>query len=150
MQERPIYLNSDFGKLEKEKVYVRRGSSTAIETRDEVARIGRSSFEKSTPNLCLNWADLEDRTILLSPCHLEARFLEPRLPNDTFEVYRPYDSDYIIGSYSNRNYSIELIDYAIWVNFLRELGFRLRNESETVARRVRFVCRVRNQSNVIV
>lgn len=150
LQERPIYLTSDFGKLDKETVYVRRGSSTAIATPDEIVEMGRSSFEISPPKLCLDWADIESRMILPSPCHLEAKLLEPKLPSDTFNDCHPSGSEYIFGSYFNENYSKEIIDFAFWVNFLRKLGFRLRNESETVARRVCFVGRVENRPNVIV
>jgi hypothetical protein len=40
LQERPIYLKSNFGKLRANVVYIRRGSSTAEATPDEVARMG--------------------------------------------------------------------------------------------------------------
>jgi hypothetical protein len=39
-QERPIWLKKDFVFLKGEKVYIRRGSSTAIADLDEVARMG--------------------------------------------------------------------------------------------------------------
>ena len=151
VQERPLYLTSDFGKLKKEKVYVRRGSSTAIATPDEIARMGRSPFENSPSKLCLDWADLERRIHLPSPCYLEAKLLEPRLPNDTFDNHRSSDRRIFLDSFSNnKNYSIEIIEYTFCFHLLRELGFRLRNDGETVARRVCFVGRVKNNSNVIV
>jgi hypothetical protein len=40
LQDRPIYLRANFGKLEKNVVYLRRGSSTAIADPDEVAKMG--------------------------------------------------------------------------------------------------------------
>lgn len=45
-QVRPVYLKRDYGKLQKEKVYVRRGSSTdptKPASLDEVARMGQGS-----------------------------------------------------------------------------------------------------------
>ncbi|MDQ7780258.1 MAG: ATP-binding protein [Planctomycetota bacterium] len=39
-QDRPIFLNRNFGKLKKNKVYVRRGSSTTVADADEVAKMG--------------------------------------------------------------------------------------------------------------
>jgi hypothetical protein len=39
-QRRPFYLTRDFGKLTKDTVYVRRGSSTGIASPDEIARMG--------------------------------------------------------------------------------------------------------------
>ena len=40
LQDRPIYLKSDFGKLKQHVVYIRRGSSTDIADPDEVAKMG--------------------------------------------------------------------------------------------------------------
>jgi predicted HTH transcriptional regulator len=40
LQDRPVYLNKDFGKLKRNQVYIRRGSSTAIAHPDEVATMG--------------------------------------------------------------------------------------------------------------
>ncbi len=39
-QECPIYLTKGFGKLESEKVYVRRGSSTDVASPEEIAQMG--------------------------------------------------------------------------------------------------------------
>lgn len=46
-RERPFYLRENYGKLEKEKVYVRRGSSTAIATPDEIAKMGSQRNTRS-------------------------------------------------------------------------------------------------------
>jgi len=40
LQERPIYLTKDFGKLKKGEVRIRRNSSTDIATPDEIIKIG--------------------------------------------------------------------------------------------------------------
>lgn len=42
-QERPVFLTKDFGKLKKQVVYVRQGSSTAQATPDEIARMGAAA-----------------------------------------------------------------------------------------------------------
>jgi hypothetical protein len=44
VQQRPFYIKNDFGKLKKDKVYVRRGSSTAIATLDEIADMGKTNL----------------------------------------------------------------------------------------------------------
>jgi len=41
IQERPFFLSKDYGKLKKNIVYIRRGSSTDEASPDEVARMGR-------------------------------------------------------------------------------------------------------------
>lgn len=43
LQERPFYLNKNYGKLTKKVVYIRRGSSTDIAEIDEIAKMGTSS-----------------------------------------------------------------------------------------------------------
>jgi len=40
LQDRPIYLKKDFGKLKQREVYIRRGSSTDTADPDEIAKMG--------------------------------------------------------------------------------------------------------------
>ncbi|NJN37299.1 MAG: ATP-binding protein, partial [Nitrospiraceae bacterium] len=42
-QDRPIYLMKNYGKLQKQVVYYRQGTTTAIATPDDIARM-RSAF----------------------------------------------------------------------------------------------------------
>jgi hypothetical protein len=51
IQERPFYLNKDYGKLKKDTVYVRRGSSTAIADPDEIAKMGAGTATREKPKL---------------------------------------------------------------------------------------------------
>lgn len=46
-QQRPFYLKKDFGKLHKNEVYVRRGSSTGIAEPDEIVTMGVLVREKA-------------------------------------------------------------------------------------------------------
>lgn len=46
-QERPVFLNKDFGKLKKQVVYVRQSSSTAPASPDEIARMGATAATDS-------------------------------------------------------------------------------------------------------
>ena len=65
-QNRPFYLKNDYGKLKKEKVYIKRGSSTDIAKLEEVAHMGTSSFmtEDKCPILKLFFANKENRLLL--------------------------------------------------------------------------------------
>jgi len=49
LQDRPVYLTASYGKLAKQTVYIRRGSSTDIATPDEISRMG--SLAQPTPAL---------------------------------------------------------------------------------------------------
>ena len=150
VHERPIYLVSPYGRLEKEKVYVRRGSSTATATPDEIVKMGLASTDLSPPNLSLEWSDLEDRCVLPSPCALRTVILEPRLPDGTFNRTRARLAYNSVHPYINPNYSKELIEFTYSSHMLQELGFRLHNGSETVARRVRFVGHLKNQRDFVL
>ncbi len=46
VQSRPFFLLKDYGKLESNIVYIRRGSSTAIANPEEIARMGTASLEE--------------------------------------------------------------------------------------------------------
>ena len=150
VHERPIYLVSTFGRLEKEKIYVRRGSSTAVAAPDEIAKMGLASSTLSPPKLSLEWADLGDRRVLPSPCALKSVILEPRLPDDTFDQTRARSGYTVIHSYNDPDYSKKLIEFTCSSHMFRELGFRLHNASETVARRVRFVGHIENQRDFVL
>ncbi|HEV7488579.1 MAG TPA: ATP-binding protein [Thermoanaerobaculia bacterium] len=53
LQDRPIYLKKDYGRLRKGTVYIRRGSSTAEATPDEVAKMGVVAAGLARPKLSL-------------------------------------------------------------------------------------------------
>jgi Putative DNA-binding domain len=67
-QPRPVYLKKNFGRLEKDRVYVRRGSSTdptRPASPDEIALMGLPvEFESHVPELAVEFAETErDRTL---------------------------------------------------------------------------------------
>ena len=49
IQERPFFLRKKFGKLEEEKVYIRRGSSTDTAAPDEIADMGKKMVMAPVP-----------------------------------------------------------------------------------------------------
>ena len=150
IQERPFYLKKKFGKLDENVVYKRDSSSTAIATLDEIARMGAEQDFGGTPQLVLEWADIEKRVVFPSPHTVKSLFLKPQLPDDTFDIPRPFSSPYI-GLYDdNENYSQEVIFYTWQMAFLKSFGLRLFNDSGMVGKRVRFVGSMTKDSAVIV
>lgn len=51
IQERPLFLKKDFGRLRKDTVYVRQGSSTNAADPDEIARMAHAAKHASPPGL---------------------------------------------------------------------------------------------------
>jgi hypothetical protein len=47
IQQRPVWLKKPYADLEHERVYIRRGSSTAVATPDEIAKMGEARFKKA-------------------------------------------------------------------------------------------------------
>ena len=149
-QKRPFYLARRFGKVEKDAVYKRDGSSTAVASPDEIARMGAEQDFDGTPQFVLEWADIEKRVVLPSPFAVKTLFLDPRLPDDTFEDPRRRSMHPMATYGDNKNYSPEIISYAHDMAFLKPFGLRLRNCSGTAARRVCFVGSVQRQNAVCV
>lgn len=141
IQERPVYLKKKFGKIEKNAVYKRDGSSTAIATPDEVARMGAKQDFGSTPELVLEWANIDRHVVLPSPHTVTSLFLDPQLPEDTFKKPRSSSdiSNFQIYDHDDPNYSDKVIWYAFWMAFLKPVGLRLHNLSGVVGKRVRFI-----------
>ena len=141
VQARPTYLMKKFGKLDVKVVYMRDGSSTTVATPDEIARMGEMRVLGGTPQFVLEWADLDTHTVLPSTHTVNTLILEPLLPDNTFEEPRPKASFDLpnFWDYPNDNYSQEAIIYTFQMAFIKALGFRLRNCSRVVGKRVRFV-----------
>jgi|SRR6185312_4344581 len=59
LQERPIYLSKQYGKIQAEDVLIRRGSSTAKASPTEIAQMGSpiTASERSAPNLVVTLYD---------------------------------------------------------------------------------------------
>ena len=55
-QDRPVYLLKKYGKLEKQVVYYRQGSSTAVASPDDIARMGRGPASQ-VASLLVEFAD---------------------------------------------------------------------------------------------
>lgn len=69
-QDRPVYLNKNFGRLRANTVYIRRGSSTAEATPDEIAKMGAAlagAAAEERPDLVLRARQVHyGREIVLS------------------------------------------------------------------------------------
>ena len=153
IQERPFYLKKKFGKLNADIVYKRDGSSTAIAKPDEVARMGAKQNFGGTPQLVLEWADIEKRVVLPSPHPVKSLLLEPLLPVDIFKKScsfgSVFDELYYKQNY-NEKYFQEIILYTRYMAFLKSFDLRLFNDSGTAGQRVRLVGSVTKDNAIIV
>jgi len=81
LQERPLYLNKRFGKINAREVLVRRGSSTGVATPDEISRMGAVQVAATTrPELSMCFIDPDSREPLGTSGTIEVVNLE--LPDE--------------------------------------------------------------------
>ena len=148
LQERPRYLKKRYGRLREHEVPIRDGSSTRAATPDEIAKMGSEGVIGGTPLLSLQWADLNERTVLPSPHTVRSLVLEPRLPPDTFAPRRHH----MMGTdpFSNPDYSRDVIAYAAERASLTSLGLRLQNRSGVVGKRIRFIGHIVKSTGMVV
>ena len=144
VQERPSYIRKEFGGLHANTVYKRDGSSTAVATPNEVARMGEMRVSSSTPQVVLAWADLNSRKVLPSPCTVQSLIFRPLLSKRMVAESQTTMADIIAAvprrlDYRNKNYLQEVIFYAFEKALFKPLGFHLRNQSAVVGKRIRFV-----------
>ena len=140
-------------------MYIRRGSSTSVANPDEIARMGGFVTDLDTmptPQLVIEWADIEDRNALPSPCKLQSLRLTPRLHRDTFKPpdrrLHPFSglAEFQPGATYNSSYSEEVIAYVGKLAFFSPLGLRLRNDGNVVGRRIRLIGSVSKSHGVVI
>ena len=142
IQQRPVYVDKTFGKVKQGEVYLRRGSSTATVLPDEIAKMGIAMGDwgsTGAPQLVLEWADIDGKTIVPSPSTVRSLILEPLLPDKTFAPAESIKDILLFDPALNPYYSRELIGYVAKHSFFQPLGLWLHNDSEVTGRRIRFV-----------
>lgn len=140
LQDRPVFLKKDFGKLKKNTVYIRRGSSTCEADPDEVAKMGASAVQAAQPEpvLELQFADIGSHKELGSEILLKSILLEPHLNPTDFKP-TPYISPFgrVMDPFGyDSSYYDKLIEYVAESALLNFVGFVIENKSGQVARKV--------------
>jgi hypothetical protein len=139
VQQRPVFLTKDFGKLKANVVYLRRGSSTVVARPDEVAEMGKASGEiyPARPVLLVGFGDPVTRSNLGLAIKIEVCNLTP--PSDQ-EI-----PDYAFGgpwrvamnALANKDYYREYAAYLTDDRGLMPIWFYAENAGEVVANDVR-------------
>ena len=153
-QDRPIFPKKDYGKLEKGKVYVRRGSSTDPTTPadpDEIFRMGLRSEDRA-PTLVAQFADIKTQDPLGQSLVIRSRLCEmpqehqiPQLtdpPRGQFEIkpLTPYRT--------NSEYYRQLAKHIYISKLYRPAAFVLINSGRYVARNVRVEIIIEESTNI--
>ena len=131
-QTRPFYLSKPYGKLSKDTVYIRRGSSTDIASLREVATMGLANATRPAAQVALEWLTAETEA-LPSSFDLEFYRGEVReLPDYSSPPrYEDFGTAFIPTMHDdNRSFWRELASYVRVVRRLVRVRLRMTNRSE--------------------
>jgi hypothetical protein len=153
-QDRPIYLRKDFGKLRKNVVYVRRGSSTAEASPEEIAAMGaeRAGLVRELPVIEFGFGDRRSRQQLGREVTVTSTVLVDPAP--------PAVEIPDIGGFLQRQFSYipvvfrrptpeEVKAYSKKVCLLGRIGFWARNRGTVLATGVRAEILVPKQEGLV-
>lgn len=161
-QVRPVYLKRDYGKLQKEKVYVRRGSSTdptKPATLEEIAQMRVGSSGQHAAELCIEFAEIRRDEALGAQISWAAEFCSmpdskeiPDLlpPRSQF----PYGMDILSITnplyQTNTDFFRDLASFEFARRFYRPVRLVMTNVGKVVANNVRVEITVPTNLGVIV
>jgi hypothetical protein len=151
-QDRPVSLLKDYGKLRRNVVYIRRGSSTDEATPDEIIRMSQAVGTKSEqPVLELELADIRTRRRLGQQVQIESHALRPLREEEIPKYGRSgifaTAADSLL--YNERYYS-EMNRYKFYSQLTQPIGFYLINQSAVTAHDVRVEISMPNEDSLVV
>lgn len=143
-QERPIYAVKEYGKVKKEVVYYRLGSSTAIANPDDIARMGKDSVPKIlAPIMDLKFADLNNRNVIGTNINIPSlSYGQPKNALPDYGIQGKKSHSFMLL----KSLPIEQFHAGYWrdkekyirlINLVKPIGFMIQNQSNTLANNVR-------------
>lgn len=155
IQNRPVYLKRDYGKLKRETVYIKRGSSTEIAKLDEIAKMGNSLYqiEQSKPLLEIFFADLKKRELLSDIYQISSVILKAPNRKDIPDYELPRSEKigfmHIDLERANYSYNRELTDFIKQYSLYAPINFAIKNTGPSVARDVRIEIKINDKNKLI-
>jgi hypothetical protein len=140
-QPRPIYLKRDYGKLEKEKVYVRRGSSINLNkpaSLEEISQMGQGVMHQSA-ELGIEFAAIGHDETLGTSVSWDAEFVElppmEAIPELTEKTRIP-SWESLTGEYVNHKFYWEFANFEFARRLFRPIRLLVRNIGQVSANNV--------------
>lgn len=158
-QQRPIYLKRDYGRLKRDTVYVRRGSSTDLTkpaSLEEIARMGSGSREPAC-ELVVEFAEIERDVALGTRLSLDAEYCavpaQGEIPDLEEECPGGLYGGLMISNPLNRvnsSYFRELAQYEFARRLMRPIRIVMSNVGQVAARNVQIDIEVPRASCVAI
>lgn len=157
-QERPIYLKKDFGKLKKDQVILRRGSSTSIADPDEISkmRLADQNIESKTPSFELNFAEPNSMRCAGNIIDLEVYDYNRPSPETIPDCGYSHSSlgyGSTISHYdgiSNRDFYREFVDYVCAFGQVKKVMFSIHNTSGVAGSDVKVEIKLNDPQNTLI
>jgi hypothetical protein len=141
-QERPIHLTRNYGKLEKDKVYVRRGSSTdpgKPASPSEIARMG-AGRPRDRAELLVEFAEVDRDDAIGARVHVQCEFCSVPERKDIPKLRDPHEHPFGLRTdflrSHNANYYRELAEYELMTRLCRTVRITVKNIGEVAAKNV--------------
>jgi len=150
VQQRPLYLKKDYGRVRANTVYVRRGSATAIADLDEVSTMGAMHQPERRPVLDISFADPTTRRLLSKRRSAKSLILQapPRSEIPDYVIQR---SPFEFGMRSaNSSYYRELVKYTSVLRAVSPFYFAISNSGGTTGTDVRVEIRCGKQAGKLL
>lgn len=156
VQTRPFYIHKDYGRLSKNTVYVRRGSSTDVAPPNEVAKMGAADAGQAAepPELQVRFADPESRESQGASLEVESIHYDPvvsakRLKElDRPDPVSPFGTPMHDLTNNNSNFHEDFVRWITALHLLNRVAFVLTNYSSTSAEDVRVVLEASTQAGL--
>lgn len=144
VQQRPIYLKKDFGKLKKDSVYLKRGSSTTIADIDEISKMGVQSYrEPEKPELKVHFADFIKRTPLSDEQSVKSLVLEIPKESSIPDYCSKRQDSFDIKIYrTNLSYYRKLSSFTRLTRLVLPVYFAIENSGSATAQDVRIEMKI--------
>lgn len=144
-QPRPIYLKKDYGKLKKNEVYVRRGSSTdptKPATNDEIAQMGNSqSVDVKQARLTVEFSAVDREQSLGSQIEWAAELCVmpeyDKIPTLDDRPQAIHIASFRFQDRLNENYYHDVVNYVFVKKLAKKVRLVIANTGETSANDVR-------------
>lgn len=156
IQDRPFYLKNAYGRLKKETVYIKRGSSTDIAKLDEIARMGASTFmaQDRHPVLEIYFADQKNRILLpdIQSAFSLVLVTPPQKDIPDYDGNRPRRPAWGSGidvEHPNYDYYRKFVKFTSLNRLLTPINFAIKNSSSMVAKDVRVELKINDVENII-
>ena len=134
VQNRPVFLTTDYGGLCTNQVYIRTGGSTRTATPYEIQEM----MAPKPPSFTVSWFDTIKNEFLHSSCSLDSLVLSPVLRKEAVPLEGSSSLDISFLSHRNPDYPQELIIHTVYKNLCKPLSLQIHNSSGVTGKRIRF------------